>query len=87
MINKQRAIEILEVQKSYCADINIDAIIAYNIAINAIKQQIAYKPKQIYLTEEHMSYICSCGSIISTKIRFTLYCDVCGQRLDWGFKK
>ena len=39
----RRAIEILEVRKSFCADINIDAIMAYNLAIKALEKQASFE--------------------------------------------
>lgn len=39
----RRAIETLEVRKSFCADINIDAIMAYNLAIKALEKQTFFE--------------------------------------------
>ena len=42
-MDNQRAIEILEVRKSFCADINIDAIMAYDLAVKALEKQAFFE--------------------------------------------
>lgn len=37
------AIEILEIQKSFCADVNIDVIRAYNLAIKSLEKQAFFE--------------------------------------------
>ena len=39
----RRAIEILEARKSFCADINIDAIMAYSLAMQALEKEVLFE--------------------------------------------
>lgn len=43
-ISTERAIEILKLRSRFVADVNIDAIISYKMAIEALEKQIPKKP-------------------------------------------
>ena len=66
---------------------------AFQMAINALKKQIAKKPIfQFNLSDTVSRFECKCGNII--KVRHDIgimdnsdapkFCDNCGQKLDWS---
>lgn len=89
MIDAQRAIEILKVQKSFLADINIDAHMAYKLAIESLEKRIAL---QVGYTEAYQSYYSAgdeaeaycleCDEFVEEEDN---YCCECGQKLDWDY--
>lgn len=80
----RNAIRTLKIRKSFCADINIDAIMAYSLAIKALEKQ---KPKKPIPMDEKIgdsyNFICpndDCYKFVDDELHC---CDKCGQRLDW----
>ena len=85
MIDAQRAIEILKVQKSFLADINIDAHMAYKLAIESLEwpeNQTAVAVGKVIIDEQESSGFhetCpTCGKFV-----YDDYCSGCGEKLDW----
>lgn len=50
--------------------------------INALEQQIPVKPKSISL-DSNMKQWCRCPNCDMWILKYSQYCDVCGQLLDW----
>ena len=84
MNDTERAIKTLEARKKFVADINLDAHIAYNLAIQALEKQIPKKVKQYndksIFIYEGVFYCPSCQENVSMD---DVYCCQCGQSLDW----
>lgn len=84
----ERAIEILKSRSKFVAEINIDAIVAYKMAIEALEKQIPKHPK---MNSWCPAYCPSCGSELSENVGDGYYkhwrskkvCD-CGQKLNWN---
>ena len=87
----EKAIKTLESRKKFVADINLDAHVAYNIAIQALEKQISKRP----IWNDNGSYAeyfeswleCpKCGEAIpeyTAENNTWCYCLGCGQKLDW----
>ena len=79
MITEKRAIEILKVQRSFLADINIDALISYKLAIDALEKQTSMSVGRVIIDEHEHETCPVCG-----KFAYSNYCSGCGQKLDWN---
>jgi len=84
----ERAIKTLKVRSGFVADINLNAIMAYKLAIEALEKQLPKKP----LTESYMPTLCpTCEEELSENLGDGYYkisyyltrCPECGQLLDW----
>lgn len=78
----QRAIEVLRGRNKFVADINMDAKIAYKMAMESLEKQIPCKVEDG--TEGGFDWYCTCGTYLAPlKCREMNYCISCGQKLDW----
>lgn len=84
MMQPEKAINILKARLSFVADINIDAIMAYTLAIKSLEKDIAKTPLPASeKVGEYYNYICpnnECGKFVDDELHC---CDKCGQRLEW----
>ena len=92
IMTNEKAIEILKSRLDYVAEINIDAIIAYNLAIKALEKQIPQNP----IKDDEFLYCPNCEVELNDPYEeyykdgienefcsfsiFSKYCD-CGQRI------
>ena len=78
----ERAIEILKIQKSFIADINIDALVAYDMAIKALKKQV--NQKGIPYNSAKCHKFVECPECNKDMDKYYNHCHHCGQKVDWA---
>ena len=59
---------------------------ALDLAIEALEKQIAKKPKKIKLRQGTQWLCPACGNTVAGLRVDLLYCNECGQKLDWSWE-
>lgn len=75
----RNAIRTLKIRKSFCADINIDAIMAYSLAIEALEKQKPKKPSVVGMQNKCPNIDC-----FESVLGCYTHCSGCGQKIDWN---
>ena len=82
--NIQKAINYFKCTRTHLAEVNIDGLVAHNLAIEALEKQLSKKPIQSQYTSiggNYYDFCPCCDSIVETSMS---YCEKCKQRLDWS---
>lgn len=77
----KNAIRILKSRSEFVADINIDAKIAYKMAIETLEKQIPEKPIQQNNKVNNWYECGKCDHIVSEIT--DRYCPHCGGKIEW----